>query len=594
VKVPLSPHCVSFEDRWAGHYSQDLTAEVGDFIIRRADGYWAYQLAVVVDDGAQGITDIVRGVDLLDSTPRQLYLQQVLGLPQPATCMCRWCCNARRQDVQANRRHRLRRRQRSATAVAQGHAAGRALPRPRPAGRAASTRSGARHSRMGALIRAVRRAPHFSWKSNSNSCSRRRTTASCCQHPLLAAPARVQQLRRYFDTPDLHLMRHGAGLRVRKEDGEWMQTMKAGGSVQSGLHSRNEWEGPVAVHGRAGQAGGDRCTLAGHAGCATISRTASKPLFLVEQRHLWEWNAATASRWRWTSATSSARRQGALNEIELELKDGEPATCSRWPCNCWNDSRYASPTSTRRSAAMLCARPARPHARTGAAADATLDAARRRHAGQLPAAHPAQRSAVVEATIRKRCTRCASACAACVRRSSCSQRGALPARCWKTIAGWAWNWARRATGTCCSATLARVQASPGGPAGLHDLPALVQQQVAAHRQQAAQALLSPRYTRLLLQMGQWLLEPEAAHGMGEETGTSAAEFSHHTMQRLRKTLLKRARRMNDTDAASVHRTRIAAAIALCAGILPDAVSRQSPAQISGHAGSYPGSAGPAQ
>ncbi|MYM65585.1 tRNA glutamyl-Q(34) synthetase GluQRS [Pseudoduganella sp. FT55W] len=85
VKVPQSPHCVlSFEDRWFGHTSQDLTAEVGDFIIVRADRYWAYQLAVVVDDGAQGITDIVRGVDLLDSTPRQLYLQQVLNLPQPS------------------------------------------------------------------------------------------------------------------------------------------------------------------------------------------------------------------------------------------------------------------------------------------------------------------------------------------------------------------------------------------------------------------------------------------------------------------------------------------------------------------------------
>jgi glutamyl-Q tRNA(Asp) synthetase len=84
LKVPQTPHCVlSFEDRWAGHYSQDLTAEVGDFVLHRADGYWAYQLAVVVDDGAQGITDIVRGADLLDSTPRQLYLQQVLGLPQP-------------------------------------------------------------------------------------------------------------------------------------------------------------------------------------------------------------------------------------------------------------------------------------------------------------------------------------------------------------------------------------------------------------------------------------------------------------------------------------------------------------------------------
>ncbi|TFW29023.1 tRNA glutamyl-Q(34) synthetase GluQRS [Duganella callida] len=85
LKVPQTPHCVlSFEDRWFGHYQQDITADVGDYVILRADGYWAYQLAVVVDDGAQGITDIVRGADLLDSTPRQLYLQQALGLPQPS------------------------------------------------------------------------------------------------------------------------------------------------------------------------------------------------------------------------------------------------------------------------------------------------------------------------------------------------------------------------------------------------------------------------------------------------------------------------------------------------------------------------------
>lgn len=84
LKVPQSPHCViGFDDRWAGHISQDLTDDVGDFVVKRADGFWAYQLAVVVDDGDQRITDIVRGADLLDSTPRQLYLQQVLGLPQP-------------------------------------------------------------------------------------------------------------------------------------------------------------------------------------------------------------------------------------------------------------------------------------------------------------------------------------------------------------------------------------------------------------------------------------------------------------------------------------------------------------------------------
>ncbi|MGB9992313.1 tRNA glutamyl-Q(34) synthetase GluQRS [Pseudoduganella rhizocola] len=84
LRTPQQPHrIVSFTDRWAGAYSQDITAEVGDFVIRRADGFWAYQLAVVVDDAAQGITDIVRGADLLDSTPRQLYLQELLGLPPP-------------------------------------------------------------------------------------------------------------------------------------------------------------------------------------------------------------------------------------------------------------------------------------------------------------------------------------------------------------------------------------------------------------------------------------------------------------------------------------------------------------------------------
>nr|WP_315394292.1 tRNA glutamyl-Q(34) synthetase GluQRS [uncultured Duganella sp.] len=84
LKVPRAPHCViGFDDRWAGHISQDLTDEAGDFVIRRADGFWAYQLAVVVDDADQGVTDIVRGADLLDSTPRQLYLQQALGLPRP-------------------------------------------------------------------------------------------------------------------------------------------------------------------------------------------------------------------------------------------------------------------------------------------------------------------------------------------------------------------------------------------------------------------------------------------------------------------------------------------------------------------------------
>lgn len=74
---------VSFEDRWLGHQEQDVAREVGDVIIKRADGLWAYQLVVVVDDAFQGITDIVRGADLLDSTARQIVLARALGLTYP-------------------------------------------------------------------------------------------------------------------------------------------------------------------------------------------------------------------------------------------------------------------------------------------------------------------------------------------------------------------------------------------------------------------------------------------------------------------------------------------------------------------------------
>src|SRR4051812_46115181 len=81
LRVPAG--VVAWIDRRLGPQSQDVEREVGDFVLKRADGLWAYQLAVVVDDADQGITHVVRGMDLADNTPRQLLLQRALGVPTP-------------------------------------------------------------------------------------------------------------------------------------------------------------------------------------------------------------------------------------------------------------------------------------------------------------------------------------------------------------------------------------------------------------------------------------------------------------------------------------------------------------------------------
>jgi glutamyl-Q tRNA(Asp) synthetase len=83
IRLRTAGATVRFEDRVQGLQQQALDREVGDFVLYRADGQFSYQIAVVVDDAHDGITDIVRGADLLDSTPRQIFLQQLLGYRQP-------------------------------------------------------------------------------------------------------------------------------------------------------------------------------------------------------------------------------------------------------------------------------------------------------------------------------------------------------------------------------------------------------------------------------------------------------------------------------------------------------------------------------
>jgi glutamyl-Q tRNA(Asp) synthetase len=86
LRVKVYDEMVSFEDGVMGRYSQHLTSSCGDFVIHRADGPYAYHLAVVLDDAAAGVNQVVRGADLLSSTPRQIYLQRIFGYTTPSYC----------------------------------------------------------------------------------------------------------------------------------------------------------------------------------------------------------------------------------------------------------------------------------------------------------------------------------------------------------------------------------------------------------------------------------------------------------------------------------------------------------------------------
>ncbi len=99
LRVRTDQAVIEFDDRVQGRQHAQLEREIGDFVVRRADGFHAYQLAVVVDDAGQGITEVVRGADLLSSTPRQIHLQRLLGLPTPGYLHLPAALNARGEKL---------------------------------------------------------------------------------------------------------------------------------------------------------------------------------------------------------------------------------------------------------------------------------------------------------------------------------------------------------------------------------------------------------------------------------------------------------------------------------------------------------------
>ena len=98
-RVRVNGRKIEFVDAVQGRVVRDLAADFGDFVVRRADGYFAYQLAVVVDDAEQGISEVVRGADLIESTPRQMHLQRLLGLPTPDYLHLPVALNARSEKL---------------------------------------------------------------------------------------------------------------------------------------------------------------------------------------------------------------------------------------------------------------------------------------------------------------------------------------------------------------------------------------------------------------------------------------------------------------------------------------------------------------
>lgn len=400
------------------------------------------------------------------------------------------------------------------------------------------------------------------------------------RHPLIAAHAqgkvKTDQLSaHYFDTPDLHLLHHGAGLRVRRMDGEWIQTMKAGGSVQSGLHQRHEWEGPVARPWP--QLGKLRKLMADDGAWQTVLdapdlKDRLDALFSVQvERSKWDLEV-DGNQIELVLDHGTIERHGArvaVNEIELELKDGQPAGLFQFALQLLDDVPLRLSNSSKAERGyQLCRQtgtvPAKASALDLSPDDSVAQALLAVLGNCLDHIQHNENGVVAgENTeslhqMRVGVRRLRSALKLFESAAPCPQPLLDEIGWLGTELGTARDW-----DVLFESTLPRVSGSVGTANGMMELQTLVLQVVREKRAEAAQAVQAPRYTRLLLSLGVWMQQLAAGINVEHDDDDAdmlaqpARSYAQQVVQRLHKKLLRRADRIADDDARAVHRLRIA-------------------------------------
>lgn len=395
-------------------------------------------------------------------------------------------------------------------------------------------------------------------------------------HPLIAAHAlgashSAVLTAHYFDTPELHFLRHRAGLRVRAQNGHWVQTMKAGGGVQSGLHQREEWETPVSRPwpqlGKLRKAADAPWRALLGLDAPGLKEQLEVLFSVVVQRTTWQLDYQ-GSRIELVLDQGHIERQGqrvAINEIELELVSGAPASLFAFALRLLDDIplRLSQRNKAERgyalcyvmgAAAVKAAPVALGHGASTADALASilsncLDQIQGNEDGVLHGDAP---ESVHQMRVGVRRLRSAiklfhdvAPCPAALQDDIAWLGAALGAtRDWEVLR---------------DETLTRVPPDEADAGARALLLAQVQRMARAQRSLAAQALRSPRYTRLLLSLWVWMRE--VAEKEDNDLAAPARRFADRTLRSLHKKMLRRADTASAPNPAqnahAAHRLRIA-------------------------------------